>query len=195
MELTNLSPNFKNYSLIVTLASFLIALLLIGLLLFPKWQTLGNLRQEIVANQNALRSEQAYAVQLNTAKARLNSYQTELAKIDSGLPNDPSLPSLFNFIQKAASEAGLAVNDIGSFTIIQSASSTATNGLAYNKISLSVNVSGSYAAFKRFISSLEQTARLIEVEGLNFSAALTENAGEKAQGIFVFNLNLSTNSR
>ncbi len=195
MEFSNFSSNFKNYSLIVTLVSFLIVALLVGFSLFPKWQTLTSLQQEIAANQSSLQLEQAYISQLNTAKNKLAGYQAELAKVDSSLPNDPSLPALFNFIQKASSQAGLVVNDIGSFAVAQDASGTAAGGLAYNKISFSVSVSGPYSAFKSFISSLEKTARLIEIEGLNFSAALTEKAGERAQGTFSFNLSLNTHSR
>jgi len=197
MNLINFSANFKNYFLITTIVFFAIALLLAGLILWPKFQVLTTLHNSIVNKNLALESSKNYVAQLQDAKNKLTNYQPEMDKINSSLPADPDVPSLFNFIQKISSQSGLVLNDIGTFTVStgeSSPSSLAFPSSAMKQISFNVSVVGSYPSFKNFVSNIEKSARLISIENITFAPASSEIAGTKSLDVFTFTLGLKTYS-
>ena len=166
------------------IAILLLSILIVGVfLVFPRCQDLRALRLEIGKRNAELQSKEKYFSNLQEASRELEKYQSELSKIDSALPSDPSLPSLFNFLQKASSQNGLILEDIGVFSVTVSEENP-----EIKEINLNLGASGSYSSFKNFLSTLEKSARLIEIENISFSAP------EEKESSFSFDLKIKVRS-
>lgn len=180
------NTNKSNFSIplpIIIIVCFLISLGLGVGLLWPKYEEIKNLQKDIKERNQELQSKEEYLLSLNKTKNELEKYEEELAKIDSALPNDSSLSSLFNFIQKVSFQSGLVFEELGSFTTL---SSKEASDIKESQIDLVV--AGSYISLKNFISTLEKSARLIEIERISFSSPLEKEAP------FIFNLTIKVYS-
>jgi Tfp pilus assembly protein PilO len=161
----------------ITIVVFLSLALILGIVLvWPKYQELRLLEQRNEEKRNEIQGREKYLQDLKKADEELKSYQNQLAKIDSALPPNPGLEVLLNFLQKASSQSGLVFKDI------QPSASRAVSGTkelpeleGLKETEISFAVAGNYPSFKNFLSVLEMTARLIEVESISFSS--TEEEG------------------
>jgi len=179
---------------LIIICFFLI--LLIGFfLIWPKYQNLGALRLETEAKKTELQYLEEYFLRLDQLSQELKKYETQLSKIDFALPSDSSLAllSLMNFLQKASSQNGLVFKEFGSFSIILPKPPAETPDLQEPKlpsdiqeIHLGFEVAGSYSALKNFLNTLEESAKLIEVEDISFSFGEEET--------FSFSLKIKTHS-
>jgi len=142
-------------------------------LLYPKYQDWAGLRNQIKEKENELQTKEQYLSDLSNASQGLKEYQEELSVIDAALPSSSSLPALFNFLQGAASQNGLIVKKTSFSSDIN------PQGLKETKIDL--KLAGVYSGLKSFVSALEKSARMIELESVSFS---TPEKGE----IFDFDL-------
>lgn len=167
---------------LVIIVSFALVLILGSLILWPRFQDLKLLNNQIGKMEEQLRSQENYFSNLNDAKTKFKEYELELSKIDSALPSDSSLPSFLNFLQKACSQSGLVLKSISPFG---SSAMEEKSDLQANQTS--IQVSGPYTAFKNFLSVLEKSARLIEVENIAFSSPQEES-------IFNFSLRIKVTS-
>jgi len=166
----------------------IIALILLGaggyFFCWPKYQEFKQQGTLLEEKNRALEEKNNYYLKLETLSNRIDAYKEELDKINSALPAEPSLPVLFDFMQKTSMENGLILGDISSSKgAISSLRSGGNTGI--EKVSLSIFLSGSYSAFKNFLSAIYKNSRLIEVDSVSFSSP-TE--GE----LFDFNLSLET---
>jgi Tfp pilus assembly protein PilO len=163
----------------------LLVLLILGVvfLWWPKYQSFSDLRAELEQKERELEQKRKYFANLEALSKKLEGYPEELTKIESALSVDPSIPALFNFIQKASSENGLILEKLS----LAKVSSSPEQQAEIQKISFSVSVSGSYSAFKNFLSVIYKNARLIEVESIKFSSP-------EGADLFTFDFNLETNS-
>lgn len=174
--------NLSNSLFLVIICCFFFSLLLGGLVLWPKLRDLKVIQNDIARKEAELQAEEAFFESLNKIKNELKDYEPELAKINSALPDDQSLPSLFNFFQKASSLSGLILKGISPFAVSQS------NIISYLKeTQFSLQLTGSYSSFKNFLGAIEKSARLIEVGNISFSAPAEED-------LFNFNIRIKVNS-
>ncbi len=165
----------------VIICFFLTLILGVGFL-WPKFQDLREVQKNIKEKGEQLQSNEEYFSNLEEIKINLEEYQGELSKISSALPDDPSLPSLFDFLQKASSQSGLVLKGISPFTI-----SSLEEFPAFKEIQFGLEIAGSYSSFKNFLSILEESARMIEVENISF---LSPEEGRP----FTFNLGIQVYS-
>ena len=140
--------------------------LILGILfLWPKYQDFKNLQLQLKNKETEFRYQDEYYQELFSLSEKLKEFETELSNIDSALPSDLSLPSFYNFLQKASSENGLIFNSMGSFSL-----SFLPGKTNIQVISIPIEVSGSYSSLKNFLKTLEKSARIIEVDGISFSS-------------------------
>lgn len=178
-------------------------LILLGLggyfLLWPKYQELKIKKAEMEIKDEEIRLKEKYLSNLGIFSEKLSTYEEQLSKIDSAFPGDPSVAAIFNFIQKTSSENGLILTDIDVSKLFPSKSSVQqileqealeqeSSEQRVQKMSFSISVNGSYAAFKNFLSTVYKNSRLIEVKSIDFSSS-----GEE-EDLFDFNLDLETQS-
>jgi Tfp pilus assembly protein PilO len=180
--------NFNRFNLlnaipIIIVACFLLVIILGAVVLLPKFQELREIQKNIAEKEEELRSQESYFAELREIKTKLEKYQEQLTKINAALPDEQSLPSLFDFLQKTSSQSGLILKGIGPFTI-----SPSEDDPNLRETQFSFQVLGSYSSFKNFLLSLEKSARMIEVENISFSSPKEED------NLFVFNLRIKVYS-
>ena len=117
-----------------------------------------------------LQNKEEYFSELQSLSNKLKDYSSELSKTDAALPAAPGIPDLLNFIGKISSQNGLILQKVNLDSV-----SPLEEESKILKVSMYLTLSGSYPAFKNFLSSLQKNARLVEVESASF---LTPAEGE-----------------
>jgi len=151
--------------------------LIIGFgLLIPKYQNLNLLKLRIQLKEAELQNEEEYFSKIHIISEDLKKYEEGLAKISSAFPDDSQLPSLFNFIQKTAAQSGLVLKKVVPAKSKSIKEELVKEGWDSEILETGVNltVAGSYASFKNFVSTLEKTARIIEIESISFTTPQKE---------------------
>ena len=186
--------------LLITIILFGLSFIIGLVFCFPKFQEMRVAQKELESKETELEQKKAYFEEIDILSEKLKQYPDELAIIDFALPDDFSLPFLFDFFEKIVSRNGLFLTNIsqssGSQQNSRSSRSSANpeisekaesgNTLKENRTGLSL--SGSYSAFKNFLYSMEKSARLIEVENASFSLPQDKTSA------FNFNITAKTNS-
>jgi Tfp pilus assembly protein PilO len=156
----------------------LILLLALGItVVFPKYQNLKSLQLKVKEKGAALQSEKEYFLNLSEISEKLKEYEESLSKINSALVAEPRLPALFNFLQIAASQNGLVLKKIAHTLPSPLKEELVREGWnpEIRETGINLTVTGSYSSLKNFLSTLEKTARMIELESISFSTL--EEAG------------------
>ena len=194
---------------IFTIVTILLSVVVGVLMIYPKYQILEEKKVLIENKEQELKNIEERFAEVNEALEKLENYKEELAKIDIGLPDDPSVSTLLNFIKetvaiKQLSLTSLSTNFISSYEKedsvpirenvnmedgeSSSAGEAALPAKTIQEIEVSLTVAGPYELFKSLLIELEESARLIEVESISFSYA------GSAEGIYSFSLSLKTHS-
>jgi len=180
----------SKHTTLIILICLLILLTLGGYFLcWPKYQEFKGKKVEIETKDEEIGLKEEYLSNLEILSEKLSTYEEQLSKIDSALPEDPSVAALFNFFQKTSSENGLILTDIDVselFSSGDSAQDQESSGERIQKMSFSLSVGGSYSAFKNFLSAVYKNSRLIEIKSISFSSS------EEVKDLFDFSLNLET---
>lgn len=159
---------------------FLLIILILGIIFFwwPKYQEISDLKLKIKEKKIELQNRKEYFSTLAQLSQKLSHYGSELNIIDFGLPQEPFLFDLLNYLERQSSQSGLILER---FKLIGISPSQKIKGL--QETSLDFSCSGSYLAFKNFLSELQKSGRLIEVESISFSSA-------REKETFSFNLKI-----
>ena len=115
------------------------------------------------------------------------------------MPDDPLIPSLFNYLQKISSESGLILLSIGRFKVTPFVQETTdsqnlltaeiNNPLSnVQEIDFNITIKGTYSSFKSFLAKIEKSARLIKIENVSFDSKQDD------KGVLSFNLIMKTYS-
>lgn len=156
-------------TLTISVVSCLIVAIMVALILWPRFEEFKTTQRDVEGKKAELQMREEYTSELNKIKGELEQYSSEVSKTRSALPTDPSLPSLFNFLQQSSSKSGLVLKTINPFSI-----SDSKNLPNLRETTFGLEVAGSYSAFKNFLSTLEKSARMIEVENISFSSLTGE---------------------
>ena len=127
----------------------------------PKRTSLSRLNAEISQHKLEFQNRDKYFQKIREVYEKLKNYHEELSKIDSAIPRDPALPSLFDFLQKTSSQSGLLLENLGLASVTQEGK--------LRKWNINLNLKGDYSSFKDFVSTVEKSARLIKVERISIS--------------------------
>ncbi len=136
-------------------------LLLLSVLVFKKYEALSYFRKEIASKEKDLQSQEEYFQKLQVISDKLHENIDLVQKIDSALPPNPEVPELLSFIQRSASQSGLILGDINLGLMASEGNMKETK--------VNFIVTGDYPSFKRFLSLVENSSRLIEVGSIYFS--------------------------
>lgn len=153
------------YRLIAIAIILFIALILGFYLTYPKYQEFKELQTKVSEKEAELRGRTAYFAGVDKTFKKLKNYEESLEKIDRAIPSNSSIAFLIYFFQKKSSENGLILQGV-SF----SESSPAGGRKEFKEIHFSFKLLGSYSALKNFLSFLEKSVRLIEVESISFTS-------------------------
>lgn len=107
-----------------------------------------------------------YYAQVSEVYEELQSRTENLKKIEDALPANSALGDLVYFFSQKSFENGLVAKDLYLMKI-----SAINPESDIKEITFSMDLIGSYAAFKNFLYGLEKSARLFDVNAFSFSAA------------------------
>ncbi|MFH1036847.1 MAG: type 4a pilus biogenesis protein PilO [Patescibacteria group bacterium] len=134
-------------------------------LIMPKYQVLQLKQAEVDAKQRELENREEYYQEIARISEELKQKNEEVSKISSAFPDEVSAPSMLDFFQRKASDSGLILKQASD---ISSSPNSKDSAIKENTITLSL--SGFYHDFKNFLSVLENSARIIEVDNISFSS-------------------------
>jgi Tfp pilus assembly protein PilO len=149
-------------------------------LVLPRYRDFVTANAEIEMIEERIRERDNYLQDLKTIDKKLNDYQNELKLIDAALYSDPWLPHLYNYFIDLSIKRGIILNDIKGNVL---AKETGSN---FRRISLSIEGSGDYSSFKNFLTSIENSSRIFDVNNINLRIADDFN--------LAFSINLTTRS-
>lgn len=156
------------FLLLLLIASFA-TFILWGL---PQWREFGGLRvQQTLLERIALNTSEVIGVR-NQLLDRYNAVLAEdKTRLEALLPTEATQETIMALLQELALRHGLLLKRI---TIRET---TQQNPLvaniqkkSYDELSIEMGVAGTYQSFQTFLASIEQNARLLEIETVSFSA-------------------------
>ena len=183
---------------VATIILLIIALILIFLFIIPKYQESGDLQANLAQKQAEYDGQSDYYMKIFELLKSIRDRKDALGKINSALPSDISFASLIYFLQEKGVENGLAVKSI---IFSQNSPETyrqvlpAESDKRVKNIMFNINLSGSYQSLKNFLSSLEKSVRLFQIDAISFISTQSLQGTKKSQNqlqIHDFNLEVKT---
>lgn len=138
----------------------------------PQWQTFQELRvQRAVLERIALNASEVIGVR-NQLLDRYNAVLAEdKARLESLLPAQPTEETIMGLVQELALRHGLLLKRITIRETAQQSPLVANiQKKSYDELIIEMGVAGTYQSFQTFLASIEQNARLLEIETMSFSA-------------------------
>jgi len=143
------------------------------LLTWPRYQELNDQNLKVAQKKIDLETRQEYFRNLEEVAAEFKNYGPSIIKIESALPDSPNVAALANYLEASAIKEGLIlkkleyaagdqVNPTKAFTPAQENQNQGQTEA--NQFSIDLILSGSYPAWKNFITDIEKTSRLVEIE-------------------------------
>ncbi len=163
---------------ITTIMLLMITLVLTFLFVVPKYQEIQDLEVLLAEKQMQYDVQSDYYNKVLGMVRSIESRQDAIKKVNEALPSEFSVAPLLYFFQKKGSESGLTVKSITFSDIIQSSSNQAPANAQKKElkhITFAMSLSGSYQNLKKFLSSLEKSERLFEVETVSFNSPLSSS--------------------
>jgi len=147
--------------ILITIICFIVALGLGIGFVGPKYQEYKNTKKEVEKKETELSVHLEYFENLKRIKEQLKEYESSFAIIDCAFPSFFSIPGFFLNMQKISSGSGIILSEIGEGSIEEKE--------GFKERSYSFSPTGTFSNFLNFLYTLERSAKMIEVEGFNFS--------------------------
>jgi len=158
---------------LTVLILFLIGFLFAVYFLFPKYSEYKTLKQTISKRELLLQQKKEYFANLERSFNVLRKYTEAIDKIKSALPEEISYADLLNFFQEKALENGLMLESLSQIKTEENRSKQEKEK-AQERIKetiFALRLLGNLRALEGFLKSVEQSARLFEVEKINLTSA------------------------
>ena len=152
--------------LLITFLCFAVVIGVGMFLVMPEYQEYRGLAVNINDQKADLQYYRDYSAELRKIEAKLESYQETISKIEDFLPTEFSIPLFYANIQNMSSQSGMILTNIQEDGIQEKEE---IKERFYN-----LTVVGDFSSFKNFLSDLEKSAKLIEVEHFSLSADMVE---------------------
>ncbi len=146
----------------------------------PQWQQFQTLQNES-ENLRNLAAELDELIQNRDALIKtINSVsRQDLLKIDQALPQGPRSAEFLVLLENLAKQNNLILRQVDLISKSENQSGqprpggaiTAPSTGSVKEFPISLNVSGSYGAFKSFLNDLEKSLRIIDITSVSFSAS------------------------
>jgi len=188
---------------IIIIISLVGALVLIFVLVEPLWSSTKLLKQEIERKKAEIAEVEKILARTSEINQEYQGLEGEAEKLSVALPEEEDIPYLLVQFENLASANGLLLETIdfvrasdeqGSGNRQSSEGQVKKISPLFPSLSLKVKLSGSYDAFKGYLTSLENHIRAMDAHLISFSAKSgegQETSSAAALGIFEFDLGIS----
>ncbi len=174
----------------------IIDLVLTFLFVVPKYKDIADAKVNLNQKQSEYDNLTDHYLKLLNAVKSIDARKSDFEKIDTALPNHFSFSPLIYFLQEKAGENGLTIKSITSTQFFQDQGQQASSQDSQEQvknIDFTINLSGSYQGLKKFVMSLERSARLFEVKSISFSSS-DQNFSQNQPNNYDFKLELGTHA-
>ena len=130
---------------------------------FFTWPSLHDfqfLQMEKRSKAKEFENREEYFANLASLQQKLNNLEPQLTKLGFALPEDTSLPSLYQLLQEVASSSGVVLKAISAQVV--------KNDTPLKTVDLLITVAGPYESFKQFLQSAHNAWRLLSVDSISF---------------------------
>lgn len=172
-----LLPNFgnKNTKKFTTIILTLIAVSLFGLFAInPTLSTIAKLQKELEDNQFIDNSLRQKISNLSVLQQKYSALQNDLPIILNTIPQDSQIPLVMGEIQSLVKQSNIQLESLQNFQV-ELVKNNDTNNKYYS-FEFSVSGFGSYDEISRFINSLANMQRLIDIKALAINRQTDTNA-------------------
>lgn len=173
----------------------LINVTLVFVFAVPSYRELKSYQSKAVAMMAERSGDSDYYSAISAALREINKKRDAMEKVESALPPYFSFASLANFFHEKSAETGLVVESV------EFSRSRIIGASSYEKplksITINVKASGEYEHFKKFLASLEKSARIFQMNRISFVRSLPMKGSSQAQSkpqIHRFSLDLEAYS-
>ncbi len=160
-----------------------IILAVIFYFVLPRYREIREFQIKIAEKEAELKGKEDYFRGIAEVYQKLVENEENIKKINTALPDKINYPALISFLQEKSQENGLVLR-----TVNLGGTSQARGKEKLNQTNFSLRVDGSYSAFRNFISSLENSSRIIELDNVSFSSRATRT--EEEPNIYQFSLGI-----
>jgi Tfp pilus assembly protein PilO len=147
--------------------------------------SIPSLRTRISSAQTQLASLQEENRKLSEVLSSIKTIESNLELLQTAIPTADDVPTLMTQLENLGKSSGVTVQHLGFGSGVKEsappggeAGTEAVKKERYQKVSLTVVVTGTYAALEAFLKNLEQTSRVINVTTLRFSPSQEGESGE-----------------
>ena len=165
----------------VIIGIIIMALVIGAFWAFPMYQDWQEVSVELTEKKSELQNREDYFSNMQSLKDRLLGYEVELIKLNAAIPDDSSLPALYDLVQRLSSESGLVLRQISAVEDTKT-----VRGIQAQTIALNLNLEGSYEGLKVFLSRVQIASRMMDVTAIGFVSP-TQNLSSQFQ--FTVHLN------
>ncbi len=181
--------NRKN---IIILISLICALVLIFIFLDPLWSSIKVLQNEINQKKLSIIATEELLAKTQELDQEYQPLAEQAQKVSFSLPEEKDIPHLLTQFDALAASNGLLLESM-SFVEAEEETPYQILGqpkktLLFPSLSLNIKVSGSYGAFKGYLTNLENSVRSMYVHSIRFAV---KKEGLAALGIFEFDLGIT----
>ena len=169
-------------------------LLIVFFLLAPEYNTFELLQTNLGEKTAEFNAQHDYYAAIEKTYFDLQTHQDDLNKIDDALPSDSDLGRIIYFIQQTGSANGVIIENLSLSKITPSQTQSGSPSNIKN-ITFSLNLQGDYSSLENFMTALENSSRLFEINSISFySSYQPANAAvSKTQNQFQTKQTYSTN--
>lgn len=184
---------------VTTIILLIVTLILAFLFVVPKYQESVNLQVILNEKQAEYDGESDYYTKIFGLLKNIKDRKDSLDKMNSALPSNVSFAPLIYFLQEKVTENGLTVKLITFSDIDPSAYGKVlpVDSDQIKNIVFAVDLSGSYQGLKKFLYSLEKSARLFQINNITVTSFQSLQSGSEPQIIsqnYDFKLEVKTNA-
>jgi Tfp pilus assembly protein PilO len=158
----------KNIIIIILILGFIAAVVFLDI---PTVQKVLDLRKSVKDEQKLLNEKKDFIDRIEKLIGTYQDNKETLKNIDSIMPDDSGIPDLIVQLEAVAAGSGVLLSDLN-FTIIKEKTEEGQAPKDYNTVSVNMKMTGDYLSFNKFLKSVEENMRLLDIESINFAPKL-----------------------
>ena len=138
----------------------------------PIYQETKTLKQQVAVLDETFSNSRRIQEVRDTLFGKFNAIpEADLARLEKILPDNVDNVKLILELDRIASQRGMDIKRIDVQKTAGDASGLGPSGLDYGELDIGLTLTGSYAAFRGFLTDMEQSLRLVDITEINFRAA------------------------
>ncbi|MDD5433431.1 MAG: type 4a pilus biogenesis protein PilO [Candidatus Pacebacteria bacterium] len=144
----------------------------------PQFSDFDKAKKHFLQKEQDVISRQDYYAKLKNALAQATDYKNTLDEIRAALPGEIFLPALIDFFDAKAQNNGLILKSFAPSQVPGSSEEDTDQKKAPSQDFL-LSLSGDVLSFENFLKDIETSARLIQVEEINFHKSESNEASSE----------------